>query len=95
MKPNELVYHLIHAEEITADELAKKLGLSGRANINQTIGCKDMKAGNFVRYMDALDYDVIVRNRKSGLELTVDNSEEQSSYRYDFSLGLDKILKGD
>lgn len=95
MRANELIYHLIHAEETTTEKLAKKLGLSGKSNINQTIGCKDMKAGNFVRYMDALGYDVVVRNRKSGRELTVDNSEEQSSYRYDFSLGLDKILKGD
>jgi hypothetical protein len=93
MRANELIFHLIHEEGTTPTQLAEKLGVSGKHNVYQTIHCADMKVKNLLRYMDALGYDVVVRNRKSGKEYVVDDSEELSSFRYDFPLDLERRLK--
>lgn len=93
MRANELIFHLIHEEGTTPTELAEKLGVSGKNNVYQTIRCADMKVKNLLRYMNVLGYDIVVRNRESGKEYVVDDSDELSSFRYDFPLDLERRLK--
>ena len=89
MRANELIFHLMHEEGLTQTELTYKVG----KNVYQTIHGADMKVKNLVKYMDVLGYDVVVRNRESGKEFVVDDSDKLSSFRYDFPLDLERRLK--
>lgn len=49
----------------TQTQLAKLVGAKGQSNISSAM-LHDMKISRFVQYLDAMGYEVIVRERKRG-----------------------------
>lgn len=71
MKSNEVVRAVMSADGITQMELANKLGYETQSGVGNALSRKNgMRVDVFVKMMNAMGYDVIVRRGKDEMSVT-------------------------
>lgn len=71
MKSNEVVRAVMSADGITQMELANKLGYETQSGVGNALSRKNgMRVDVFVKMMNAMGYDVIVRRGKDEMAVT-------------------------
>lgn len=71
MKSNEVVRAVMSADGITQMELANKLGYETQSGVGNALSRKNgMRVDVFVKMMNAMGYDVIVRRGKDEIAVT-------------------------
>lgn len=93
MIANEIIFHLMKIEGISSDQLAEKMGLSGRSRVNAVVNQKHIMVDTFLKYLDALGWKLCVVREKDGKKIEVNNDSTLSPYRFDFPLGLNEITR--
>lgn len=71
MKSNEVVRAVMSADGITQMELANKLGYKTQSGVGNALSRENgMRVDVFVKMMNAMGYDVIVRRGKDEMAVT-------------------------
>ena len=71
MKSNEVVRAVMSADGITQMELAKKLGYKTQSGVGNALNRENgMRVDVFVKMMNAMGYDVVVRRGKEEVTVT-------------------------
>lgn len=71
MKSNEVVRTVMSADGITQMELAKKLGYKTQSGVGNALNRENgMRVDVFVKMMNAMGYDVVVRRGKEEVTVT-------------------------
>ncbi len=71
MKSNEVVRSVMTADGITQANLAAKLGYKGQSSVGNALGRENgMRVDVFVKMMNAMGYDVVVRRGKDEMTVT-------------------------
>lgn len=71
MKSNEVVRAVMSADGITQMELANKLGYKTQSGVGNALSRENgMRVDVFVKMMNAMGYDVIVRRGKDEIAVT-------------------------
>ena len=71
MKSNEAVRAAMESGGITQAELAAKLGYKGQSSVGNALGRENgMRVDVFVKMMNAMGYDVVVRRGKDEMTVT-------------------------
>lgn len=71
MKSNEVVRAVMSADGITQMELANKLGYKTQSGVGNALSRENgMRMDVFVKMMNAMGYDVIVRRGKDEMAVT-------------------------
>ena len=71
MKSNEVVRAVMSADGITQANLAAKLGYSGQSAVGNALSRENgMRVDVFVKMMNAMGYDVVVRRGKDEMTVT-------------------------
>ena len=71
MKSNEVVRAVMTADGITQANLAAKLGYSGQSAVGNALSRENgMRVDVFVKMMNAMGYDVVVRRGKDEMTVT-------------------------
>lgn len=71
MKSNEVVRAVMSADGITQANLAAKLGYSGQSAVGNALSRENgMRVDVFVKMMNAMGYDVVVRRGKDEITVT-------------------------
>lgn len=71
MKSNEVVRNVMSADGITQMELANKLGYKTQSGVGNALSRENgMRVDVFVKMMNAMGYDVIVRRGKDEVVVT-------------------------
>ena len=71
MKSNEVVRAVMSADGITQMELAKKLGYKTQSGVGNALNRENgMRVDVFVKMMNAMGYDVVVRRGKDEVVVT-------------------------
>lgn len=71
MKSNEVVRAVMSADGITQMELANKLGYETQSGVGNALSRKNgMRVDVFVKMMNAMGYDVVVRRGKDEVTVT-------------------------
>jgi len=71
MKSNEVVRAVMSADGITQIELANKLGYKTQSGVGNALSRENgMRVDVFVRMMNAMGYDVVVRRGKDEVTVT-------------------------
>lgn len=71
MKSNEVVRTVMSADGITQANLAAKLGYSGQSAVGNALSRENgMRVDVFVKMMNAMGYDVVVRRGKDEITVT-------------------------
>lgn len=71
MKSNEVVRAVMAADGITQANLAAKMGYSGQSSVGNALGRENgMRVDVFVKMMNAMGYDVVVRRGKDEMTIT-------------------------
>lgn len=71
MKSNEVVRSVMSADGITQTELANKLGYKTQSGVGNALSRENgMRVDVFVKMMNAMGYDVIVRRGKDEMAVT-------------------------
>lgn len=71
MKSNEVVRSVMSADGITQMELANKLGYKTQSGVGNALSRENgMRVDVFVKMMNAMGYDVVVRRGKDEMAVT-------------------------
>lgn len=71
MKSNEVVRAVMSADGITQMELANKLGYKTQSGVGNALSRENgMRVDVFVKMMNAMGYDVVVRRGKDEMSVT-------------------------
>lgn len=71
MKSNEVVRAVMSADGITQAELANKLGYKTQSGVGNALSRENgMRVDVFVKMMNAMGYDVVVRRGKDEMTVT-------------------------
>ena len=71
MKSNEVVRAVMSADGITQMELANKLGYKTQSGVGNALSRENgMRVDVFVKMMNAMGYDVVVRRGKDEMTVT-------------------------
>ena len=71
MKSNDVVRNVMSADGITQMELANKLGYKTQSGVGNALSRENgMRVDVFVKMMNAMGYDVIVRRGKDEMAVT-------------------------
>ena len=71
MKSNEVVRAIMSADGITQMELANKLGYKTQSGVGNALSRENgMRVDVFVKMMNAMGYDVVVRRGKDEITVT-------------------------
>lgn len=71
MKSNEVVRTVMSADGITQANLAAKLGYSGQSAVGNALSRENgMRVDVFIKMMNAMGYDVVVRRGKDEVTVT-------------------------
>lgn len=71
MKSNEVVRAVMSADGITQMELANKLGYKTQSGVGNALSRENgMRVDVFVKMMNAMGYDVVVRRGKDEMAVT-------------------------
>lgn len=71
MKSSEVVRSVMTADGITQANLAAKLGYKGQSGVGNALGRENgMRVDVFVKMMNAMGYDVVVRRGKDEMTVT-------------------------
>lgn len=71
MKSNEVVRNVMSADGITQMELANKLGYKTQSGVGNALSRENgMRVDVFVKMMNAMGYDVVVRRGKDEVVVT-------------------------
>lgn len=71
MKSNDVVRAIMSADGITQANLAAKMGYSGQSAVGNALGRENgMRMDVFVKMMNAMGYDVVVRRGKDEMTIT-------------------------
>lgn len=71
MKSNEVVRSVMSADGITQMELANKLGYKTQSGVGNALSRENgMRVDVFVKMMNAMGYDVVVRRGKDEMTVT-------------------------
>ena len=71
MKSNEVVRAVMASDGITQANLAAKLGYKGQSSVGNALGRENgMRVDVFVKMMNAMGYDVVVRRGKDEMTVT-------------------------
>ena len=78
MKDNEAVKKALKVRDMSQKALATAVGYVGQSAIGQALSRENgMRVDLLVKFMSALGYDVVIKDRISGKELcTITNGEE-------------------
>lgn len=69
---SKLAYNIWNASGVSQKKLAEKMGLKTQQSVFNMLNAKNgMRVDNFVRMMNVLGYDVVVRNRVTDDETLV------------------------
>lgn len=69
----KLAYDIWNASGVSQKKLAEKMGLKTQQAVFNMLNAKNgMRVDNFVRMMNVLGYDVVVRNKVTDEETLVD-----------------------
>lgn len=70
---NKIAYDVWNASGVSQKKLAEKMGLKTQQAVFNMFKAKNgMRVDNFVRMMDVLGYDVVVRNKVTDEETLID-----------------------
>ena len=74
MNDREIVREAMHVRKFTQELLAKKTGYTSSAAISRILSVSNgMRTDNFIKLLDAMDFEVVVRSKtKSGEEWKVE-----------------------
>lgn len=72
MKANDTVKFIMSSKGITQETLMKSLGVKSQSGISQTLN-RDMRISSLVRFLSAMSCEVVIKDKDSGLEYTVDD----------------------
>lgn len=73
MKAAEIVRHGMESLGVSQKQLATKIGLKTQQSVFNILNAKQgMRIDNFVKMMNVLGYDVIVKHRVTDQEITVE-----------------------
>ena len=76
---NEAAKQIIVDSNITQKKLAEKMNVKNQQTVfNMLNADKGMRTDNFIKMMDALGHDVIIRNRINDSEIILVCKEEES-----------------
>lgn len=64
MNINDRVRDIVDAENISQEELAKKMGCT-RQNINDKLLRGNMRAATMEKLLDAIGYEIVIRKKSS------------------------------
>lgn len=67
MKANEIVKNIMSDKNITQSELTKMLHLKTQSAVSGVLN-RDMKVSTLVKFLSALDCELIIKNRTNGNE---------------------------
>lgn len=71
MKSNKVVRAAMESGGITQAELAAKIGYKGQSSVGNALGRENgMRVDVFVKMMNAMGYDVVVRRGKDEMTVT-------------------------
>ena len=65
MTEREILIEAMKTRGFTQQMLADAIGVRRQSNISELLRSKSMRTGNFVKLLDALGFDVIVKDRNS------------------------------
>lgn len=65
MTEREILIEAMKTRGFTQQMLADAIGVRRQSNISEFLRSKSMRTINFVKLLDALDFDVIVKDRNS------------------------------
>lgn len=78
MTASEIAKEIMKASGVSQKKLADKMGLKAQQAVFNLLNAKNgMRTDSFVKMMNALGYDVIVRNQVNDTEMQVFLREEQ------------------
>lgn len=66
MKAKDIIKTAIAVRGTTQEELAKKLGYSYQSGITNIVNRKDIRVSNLTKLLNAMDYEVVVKDRRTG-----------------------------
>lgn len=74
MNDKDIIREALHVRSYTQEFLAQKAGYAGQAGIGRLLIAKNgMRIDNFVKLLNAMDFEVVVRSKtKSGEEWKVE-----------------------
>ena len=70
MKANEIVKNIMSDKNITQNELTKMLNFKTQSAVSGVLN-RDMKVSTLVKFLSALDCELVIRNKTDGNEQTV------------------------
>ena len=70
MKANEIVKNIMSNKNITQSELTKMLNFKAQSAVSGVLN-RDMKVSTLVKFLSALDCELVIRNKTDGNEQIV------------------------
>ena len=71
MTVNDTIKTLMSGKNITQGEITKRLGMKSQSGVSQALN-RDMKVSMLIRFLNTLDCDLVIRDKDSGREYTVE-----------------------
>ena len=67
MKATEIIKSLMSKKKITQCEITQRLGMKSQSGVSQALA-RDIKTSMFLRFLDSMDCEAIVRDKTTGEE---------------------------
>lgn len=67
MQANEVVKALMSDQKITQGEMTGLLGMKSQSGVSQALN-RDMRISMLIRFLDCMDCELVVREKRSGAE---------------------------
>lgn len=71
MNVNEIIKTCMSNKGVTQGDITKLLGMKSQSGVSQALN-RDMKVSMLLRFLNVLDCEVVIRNKDSGQEFTID-----------------------